>query len=499
MTEQGVEPQRSGMKFAPLTLEFQPSWQKVSVDNYEGMTQQAFQDSIAPFIKHGKSMPIKVPKGWRRVEATHPGKHIYVHMESGQMTSMPKEVFDTKREVWMSKDQVTLREEDLNMTAYERGVLLASQAAAGKLEVPAVEAQVVVRETAAPKAEKKKDTPKPMEEDVKAIEAAAPEAEADVAPPAPLESALPVGLLFPGQGSQYVKMLSGVKELPSVKALLEKSSEILGYDLLELCLKGPESKLEQTRYCQPAMYVAGMAAIEKLKADKPDRVERCQAVAGLSLGEYTALCVAGVFDFETGLKLVKLRGEAMQEAAELSKQSMLSVAGLDQATLQKLCEESKRSPDDTCQVANFLFPSGFSCAGSAPAIEALMAKATKTEGCLQAKLLKTSGGFHTKLMTPAQSRLREVLDEMKGTFKSPRCDVYMNVTGKRITPACKPEEICDLLAEQLTSCVQWEPSMRAMIKDGVTEFYECGPMKQLKAMMKRIDPNAFKTTNTCDV
>merc|ERR1712039_915138 len=108
------------------------------------------------------------------------------------------------------------------------------------------------------------------------------------------------------------KMLSlpGVLDLPAVKKMLDEAKDILGYDILDICTNGPETKLEQTKYCQPAMYIGGLAGMEKLRADKPDRVSRCQAVAGLSLGEYTALTVAGVFDFRTGLKLVKLRGEA---------------------------------------------------------------------------------------------------------------------------------------------------------------------------------------------
>merc|ERR1719174_533744 len=150
--------------------------------------------------------------------------------------------------------------------------------------------------------------------------------------------------MFPGQGSEYVKMLQGVKDVIAVQDMGKKASEILGYDLLEMCLKGPESSLEQTRYCQPAMFLGGLAAVEKLKLDKPDTFQRLQACAGLSLGEYTALCVAGVFDFEAGLKLVKLRGEIMQEEAKAAPQGMLSVAGLSQATLGQLCEEAKSGP-----------------------------------------------------------------------------------------------------------------------------------------------------------
>jgi len=180
-------------------------------------------------------------------------------------------------------------------------------------------------------------------------------------------SKVPCGLLFPGQGSQYVGMLKEMKDDPAVKDMLEKSKDILGWDVLDLCLNGPEEKLEQTNFTQPAMFIGGLAGLEKLKKEKPDHAAHPTFVAGLSLGEYTALCVSEVFSFEDGLRLVKLRGEAMQEAATTQgKQLMLSVAGLDRATLDKLCEESKKEEGEgaTCQVANALFPNGFSLGGS---------------------------------------------------------------------------------------------------------------------------------------
>merc|ERR1712061_355448 len=141
---------------------------------------------------------------------------------------------------------------------------------------------------------------------------------------------------------------------------------------------------------------------------------------------------------------------------------------------------------------------GFSCAGTEPAIIALKDLSEKA-GALQAKLLKTSGGFHTSLMAPAREKLVNFLKSVEHKMKPPRCDVYMNLTGKHITPAAKPADIIPMLGDQLCNCVQWEPAMKEMIKDGVTEFYECGPMKQLKAMMKRIDANACKSTSTIDV
>lgn len=310
---------------------------------------------------------------------------------------------------------------------------------------------------------------------------------------------LPVALLFPGQGSQYVKMLTDVKDLPGVKIMLDKAREILGYDILKLCLEGPEEELEQTKNCQPAMYIAGLAALELLKKNKPELAERPQAVAGLSLGEYTALTAAGVFDFETGLELVRLRGEAMQEAASSSPQMMCSIAGLTQEVIEKICKESINNPEDVCQVANFLFPNGFSCAGSKDAVERMLEKANKTPGVLQAKPLKTSGAFHTKLMAPAQAKLLIALHAAEAKMHPPTCEVYMNVTGKKIAPGTPVSEIIPLLSEQLCGCVLWDPCVRAMIGEGVQEFYECGPMKQLKAMMKRIAPEKWSKTQNIHV
>lgn len=311
--------------------------------------------------------------------------------------------------------------------------------------------------------------------------------------------AIPVGLLFPGQGSQYVKMMSTVKDIPAVKDMLDQAKSILGWDVLDLCLKGPESKLEETKYCQPCMFIAGLAGIEKLRAEREEAVTRYQVSAGLSLGEYTALCHAGVFTFEEGLRLVKLRGEAMQQAASEGKQAMLSVAGLEKAKLTALCSEAQsKEKGGVCQIANELFPKGFSCAGTEAAILALK-DLTEKAGALQAKVLKTSGGFHTSLMSSAREELGKALDETLPNMKPPQRTVYMNVNAKPIRAGTNPKVIVDLLKKQLTSPVLWEPSVRAMINEGVSEFYEVGPMKQIKAMMKRIDAKVWATTTNVEV
>jgi len=311
---------------------------------------------------------------------------------------------------------------------------------------------------------------------------------------------LPIGLLFPGQGSQYVKMMSTAQAIPEVSDMLKKANDILGFDVLDLCIKGPESKLEETRFCQPIMFLAGLAGLEKLRREKPEAVSRFKACAGLSLGEYTALCAAGVFSFENGLKLVMMRGEFMQEAANVGNQVMLSVAGIDKPDLVKMCKEAVKSEGKgaVCQIANELFPKGFSCAGTHKAVMKLKDLVEKA-GALQARLLKISGAFHTELMAPARERLGKVLDDMLPQMSPPKQLVYMNATAQPVVPGTNPAEIVELLKRQLTSPVLWEPSVRAMIKNGITEFYEVGPMKQIKAMMKRIDAKVWQSTVNVEV
>merc|ERR1712190_595511 len=172
----------------------------------------------------------------------------------------------------------------------------------------------------------------------------------------------------------------------------------------------------------------------------------------------------------------------------------------DKPKLVDLCTQAakKEGGDAVCQIANELFPKGFSVAGTEGAITKLK-KLADNAGALQAKGLKTSGGFHTPLMKPAQDTLGAELDKMLPSMKPPRCTVYMNATAAPVKPGTNPKEIVELLKKQLTSPVLWEPSVRAMIKDGVSEFYEVGPMKQIKAMMKRIDSKIWGSTLNIDV
>lgn len=305
-----------------------------------------------------------------------------------------------------------------------------------------------------------------------------------------------IGLLFPGQGSQYVSMLGGVKDLPAVKDMLATAKTVLGWDVLEVCTSGPASKLESAEFCQPALFVAGLAALEKLKKECPEAAARPGAVAGLGVGEMTALVAAGVLPFEDGLKVVKVRAEAMAEASKSGSQAMLTVAGLRRDKVEGFCKELGK--EGVCSIAQELFPKGTTCGGTKALMEKLQAK-VKEGGALQAKLVTTSGAFSTSLMAPAVPKVAAVLKEVAPKMKAPTCDVYMNTTGAPLYSGASPQAAVPLILGQLTEPVLWEKCVRSMIGAGITEFYEVGPMKQLKAMMKRIDANMFESTTSIEV
>merc|ERR1719464_1731619 len=189
----------------------------------------------------------------------------------------------------------------------------------------------------------------------------------------------------------------------------------------------------------------------------------------------------------------------MQDAASVGKQAMLSVAGLEEEKLSKLCKEAlDKESGGVCQIANHLFPNGFAVGGTQKAIEELK-PLVENAGALQAKILKTAGAFHTPLMQPAQERLSAALEEALPNMKPPKHTVWMNASAEPMKPGADPKDIVDLLKKQLTNPVLWEPSMRGLLKEGITEFYEVGPQKQLKAMMKRIDPTAWKSTKNVEI
>jgi [acyl-carrier-protein] S-malonyltransferase len=309
---------------------------------------------------------------------------------------------------------------------------------------------------------------------------------------------LPCALIFPGIGSQYVGMMKDIMDNPPVKVLLDRAQEILGWDVRQLALEGPEDKISQPLYGHPLLFIACNAAMELAKSKHEEQYERVQCVAGLSLGEYSALVAADVFDFDVGLRLVKLRAEALDNALNTSEQSMCSVAGLSRDTIEGLCYDAVSSTQEegaTCQISSSMFPSGFAISGTRNAVTKLMTLAKEAQA-LQCRATAGAGGYHTPLMRSAEDALEKALQDALPEMRPPRCAIYFNRSGKKVAKGTDPRNFINLLKEQLTHEVLWETSMKNMLVDGVQDFIEVGPMKQLKAMMKRIDQDAFQhTTN----
>ncbi len=289
--------------------------------------------------------------------------------------------------------------------------------------------------------------------------------------------------LFPGQGAQTVGMGRQLADsLPPARALFERANALLGYDLAKICFEGPAELLDSTVHSQPALFVTSLAALESLKATSPEVVENCQAAAGLSLGEYTALVFAGVMDFEVGLKVVQERGSAMQAAADLVPSGMVSILGLERPAVEALCVQAAQG--EMLQVANLLCPGNIAVSGTKAAC-ARVAEMAPTAGAMKAIPLAVAGAFHTPIMQPAVARLQAVL--AGATLRKPRIPVISNVDAKAHDD---PEEIRRLLVQQVVNPVLWEDSLRALLALGCDEFYEVGPGRVLRGLLKRIDRKA---------
>ena len=290
-----------------------------------------------------------------------------------------------------------------------------------------------------------------------------------------------IAFLFPGQGAQAVGMGRGLAaEVPAAKALFERANDVLGFDLAAVCFDGPASALEATDVSQPAIYVASLAALEGLKATDPGVVEACAGAAGLSLGEYTALVFAGALDFETGLKIVHRRGEAMQAAALATPSGMASVIGLDEGKVDELCR--RVAAHGRLWKANMLGPGNIVVSGDKSALAEVEAVAAEL-GAGRVVALAVAGAFHTPLMQPADEQLAAAL--AAAAVGAPRIPVYSNVTAEPHTAS--PAEIAATLAAQVTGGVRWDASMRRMLADGFDAFYEIGPGRVLTGLLKRID------------
>ncbi|XP_061663326.1 malonyl-CoA-acyl carrier protein transacylase, mitochondrial isoform X1 [Syngnathoides biaculeatus] len=302
-------------------------------------------------------------------------------------------------------------------------------------------------------------------------------------------------LLFPGQGSQFVGMGRGLLRYPNVREMFETARKILGYDLLSLCLNGPEEELVKTVHCQPAVFVTSMAAVEKLNHQNPKAIETCVAAAGFSVGEFAALVFSGAMSFAEALYAVKVRAEAMQRASELAPGGMLSVVGGAQAQYKHACllarEHCRASGADepVCSVATYLFPDGRVIAGHRPALDFLRQNARRFR-FLRCKMLPVGGAFHTELMSAAVEPLEEVLRQLE--VRRPEISVYSNVDGKRYMSEA---HVRRQLTRQLTAPVKWEQTLHEMFERARGErfprAYEVGPGRQLGATLQRCNRKAF--------
>jgi [acyl-carrier-protein] S-malonyltransferase len=230
---------------------------------------------------------------------------------------------------------------------------------------------------------------------------------------------------------------------------------------------------------QPALFVTSLAAVELLRSRSPEVVLSCQATAGLSLGEYTALVFAGAMEFEDALRVVAVRGEAMQEASDATPSGMVSILGLERVQVEDLCDKARDG--ETLQIANLLCPGNIVISGTNAACERA-AELAAAAGAMKAVPLAVAGAFHTPIMQSAVERLGEAL--AAATVVRPTIPVISNVDAR---PHFDPEEIRQLLMQQVVSPVRWEDSLRYLLADGYDQFCEVGPGRVLRGLLKRLD------------
>lgn len=281
--------------------------------------------------------------------------------------------------------------------------------------------------------------------------------------------------MFPGQGSQHLGMGKELIAQSWTDYYLDKAAEVLGWDISRLCLEGPESKLSETSYTQPALYV-----IDYLYFCHADRNDvKAQIVAGHSLGEIVALAYAGVYDFETGLGLVKDRAALMEEAARAHQGKMVAVVGLTEKEVQQAVEVV--SGIGMVAVANYNCPGQHVISGEVAAVDKA-AELLLASGAKKAVELAVGGAFHSPLMADAARGFVSKLDQV--TFKEAKVPVVSNFTARA---SRDPATLKEALSNQMTGAVRWQESVKMMISAGVDRISEVGPGKVLRGLIRRID------------
>jgi [acyl-carrier-protein] S-malonyltransferase len=285
--------------------------------------------------------------------------------------------------------------------------------------------------------------------------------------------------LFPGQGSQYPGMGRGLAEAyPAARRVFEAADRALGFPLSEVCFRGPAEELQLTANTQPAILTVSVAVAEVLKGNglRPDYV------AGHSLGEYSALVAAGALQLEDAVRLVRKRGEYMQEAVPVGEGAMAALVGLAPGSTDEICRQA--AAGQVLSPANLNSPAQVVVAGNKAAVERVVDLA-KQRGAKMAVLLNVSAPFHCALMQPAADRLARDLDAVE--FRDPEVPLVSNVDARLVTDGAAAREG---LKRQVTSPVRWEESMRVLRSEGVEVFVEVGPGKVLSGLLRQIDRHA---------
>lgn len=279
--------------------------------------------------------------------------------------------------------------------------------------------------------------------------------------------------IFPGQGAQFVGMGKDLYETSDeARALFEKANDILGFSITDIMFNGTDEDLKQTRVTQPAIFLHSVI-LAKVLGDsfKPDMV------AGHSLGEFSALVSAGALSFEDGLRLVAARANAMQKACELQPSTMAAILGLDDFTVEDICQQVS----DVVVPANYNCPGQLVISGTIAGVDAACEKLTAA-GAKRALKLNVGGAFHSPLMESARVELEAAI--VATNIQAPVCPIYQNIDAK---PYTDPEKIKENLIAQLTGAVRWTQTVKHMLEDGATSFTEVGPGNVLQGLVKKVD------------
>lgn len=323
-------------------------------------------------------------------------------------------------------------------------------------------------------------------------------------------------ILFPGQGTQYVGMASKLMRFPEARRIFELANEVLGYDLLKLCLEGPVEKLNRTEHAQHAVMVSSLAALEQLKEERPKAIDSCVATAGFSLGEITALVFAGVMPFDKALRLVQVRANAMQMACDKAAGGMAMVLYAPDTEIGAACAKAQQWCVDRgvenpyCGVANYMYPHCKIIAGNIEAIE-FLEKNSKALKIRRIKRLPVSGAFHTPHMETAVESFAKALKKI--TLEEPLIRVYSNVDGKPYKSVAHilkqlPKQVFKDKRKykmklhiypffQIVRPVKWEQTMHQMYERGQGQdfprTFECGPGKGLLQVLEKVNAKAANT------